>query len=163
MAFIAPVIAAVGGASSALGIGASLLGAVGSIAQGSAAQQAQEFNARVLQMQATTAENQAASASSNQIGKTRAKVGTGIASGGDAGLDFSGSFRDIISNTDAFGHLDALNEIYKGNVAATGYRNQASADIYAGDQSMTSGIIGAGTNLMKGLANVYRTPGSLDL
>ena len=164
MAFI-PLIAAalpaMGSISTVATIGASMLGAVGSIAQGQASQQAQQYNAKVLQIQATAAEDQAAMTSANTVDATRRKVGTAIASGSESGLDpLEGSFRDLLSNTDAFGHLDALNAIYKGNVLGTGYRNQAAADIYAGDQAAIGGWMGAGTSLMRGVATAYKPGGA---
>lgn len=163
---ITAVVASIGAMSAssmagAAGLGAGLLGAVGSVAQGYATQQAQEYNAKVLQIQAKTSEDQAAAASANLVDKTRRQVATGIASGLEGGSNFSGSFRDIVTNADAFGHLDALNAIYKGTVAGTGYRNQAAADIYAGNAAWTGGLIGAGTNLLKGVGVAYKS-GSLD-
>jgi hypothetical protein len=166
MAFL-PVIGAMGSLgsiSTVATIGASMLGAVGSIAQGQASQQAQQYNAKVAQIQATTAENQAASQSANIVDATRRKVGTAIAAGGESGIDTSeGSFRDLLANTSAFGHLDALTALYKGNVLATGYRNQAAADIYAGDQAALGGWMGAGTSLMRGVATAYKPGGSASL
>ncbi len=150
-------------AMSALAIGSTMLSAAGAVAQGNATKQAMDYNAQVLQLQAKSAQDQGAMQGANIVDQTRRKIGTAIASGAQSGIDpSSGSFRDLLQNTAAMGHLDALNAIYKGSVLGTGYRNQAAADIYAGNSAFDAGLIGAGTSLLKGVNTAY-TSGSLSL
>lgn len=161
MAFIAPLIGLPASIGTAAGIGASMLAATGSLMQGAATQQAMQYNAQVAKTQAITATNQAASQYASTVSATRQKIGQAIAAGGSGGFnETSGSFRDYLTMTGTHGYMAGLNQVYSGEVAATGYRNQATADIYAGNAAMTGGYIGAGSNLLGGVANMYRFPGT---
>ena len=164
MAFIPPSIAAVaaaaGSASSAIGIGASVLGAVGSVVTGVAGAKAAEYNKAVDLQQAKTSTEQAAYKAAAIEKQTRLRTQATQGAMLQNGLELSGSATDLVNAERDQGHLDALTAIYDGTVRANNATNAAKLESRKAANSYLSGFIGAGTKLMSGVADAYKGSGS---
>lgn len=170
MAFIPAIMAAGSAAISAMGgmstiatvagLGSSLLGAVGTLQQGAATASAANYNAKVAEIQAKNAENQAAAKYGELSRRGKLRAAEASAAAVESGFDLSGSFRDFLSQSLAFGELDALGAIYEGGVRASGSRAEASQYRAEAKNAKTASYIGAGTKLLGGVASVYGPGGS---
>lgn len=153
-----PALLAIGGtAAGAAGIGATLLSTAGTLLGGIAASNAEKYNAKVADMQAKTAEDQAAAKYSAILTKGRQTTASNIATTLVGGGGIGGSNLAMNLQSDAFQNLDALTSIYEGNVRATGYRNEAQQDRVNAKNQRIGAFIGAGAKLLGGASQVYRT------
>lgn len=157
MAFIAPLMAAMGPAMTAISAASGVLGAVGAIQQGNAANEAAKYNAQVQQQQAQVAQDQAAAAASTEVRKGRQVTAASQAAGLENGLELSGTTLNVINQARDQSNLNALLAVYDGSVKATGYRNNAQLDLAQGRSAQTAGYIGAGSALLGGLSDAYKT------
>ena len=150
-----------------VGVVASLasaaVGAIGAIQQGNAQAAAANYNAQVQEQNAKTAQDQAASVAGQKIRESRQKLAAGRAAVMQSGFEVSGSPLDVLDQAETQGYLDYLTAIYDGKVAATGYRNNAQLLKTEAKNAKTAGTIGAATNILSGLSDVYRNRGSVQM
>jgi hypothetical protein len=134
-------------------IASTAFSAIGSIAQGNAANAAAQANANALTQQAE-AENRAAGAREEQQRRAnRQFLGGQRAALAQAGIGVEGSAYDIARQSSINAELDALNIRYDGQLAAKGLRDQAMMQRFEGKQAKTAGFFGAGAAILQGAAN----------
>jgi hypothetical protein len=134
-------------------IASTAFSAIGSIAQGNAANAAAQSNADALTQQAD-AENRAAGAREEQQRRqARQFLGGQRASLAQAGIGLTGSAYDINRQSAVNAELDALNIRYEGQLAAKGLRDQATMQRFEGKQARTAGFLGAGAALLQGASS----------
>jgi len=152
-------------------VGSSLLGAMGQIQQGQAANQAARYNAQVAQMNAQLAEERARDALERgreeeqkhrrQTAQTIGKQQVAMAANG---LDLSfGSPLDLIVDTAVMGELDALTikknayrEERDHRQQANNYRAEAGMQLAAGKNAKRQSIFAAGGTLLGGFGDAYK-------
>lgn len=154
----------------ALTLGSTLLGAVGAIQQGQAAnqaakaqQQAAEYNAQVQEAQAKVAQDQGAAKATEISMRTRQRLAASRAAGLESGLELDGSVSDVLDTVNKQGALDQLTALYDSNLRAQGLRQSAAASraegenaILGGKAKATAAYIGAGTSLLSGFSKLYQ-------
>lgn len=155
--FLPAMLAIAGTASGAAGIGATILGSAGTLLGGLATSKADQYNAKISDMQAKNAEDQAAAKYSAIITKGKQTNASNVAATLVGGGQVSGSNLAMIEQSDAYNRLDALTAIYEGNVKATGYRNEAQQERVNAKNAKVGAFIGAGAKLLGGASSVYRT------
>jgi hypothetical protein len=134
-------------------VGSTAMNAIGSIAQGNAANAAAQANANALTQQAE-AESRAANAREEaQRRQNRQFLGAQRAALAQAGIGLNGSAYDVARQSAINAELDALNIRYEGQLAAKGLRDQATIQRFEGRQAKTAGYLGAGAALLQGTAN----------
>lgn len=152
-----------------LGIVSAVVGAVGAIAQGSAAAadkraqaDASEYNAKVKEIQAVQVQDTTAAKVSNDSVKTRQKMAAVRAGSIQNGFETTGSIGDILRTVEVDGELEGLTSLYEGTVRAQGLRQGKVLDQMNADNArrgasnaMTAGFIGAGTTLLSGASKAY--------
>lgn len=169
MAFIAPVLAAIGtgvgaSAATATAVGATVAGtavsALGVGASALAASNAAKFQAGLAEMQAKQAQDQASVKAGEVARDTRQRLAAGRAGAIQNGFELTGSMNDLLDQTGRQGQLDYLTAVYDGSVQATGlnataknYRNQAS-------NALIGGALGAASSALGGVSSVYKMRGS---
>ncbi len=182
MAFLLPVFAAVGSAvgsvftggaaagaaagaagvagssfslGTALTVGSTLLGAVGTIGAEQAQKNAAEYNARVQEQQAQIANDQAGAKASEIATRTRQKQAGVRAASLESGLELSGSVSDVLDTVQSQGTLDAMTAIYDGTTRAQGLRNSVELERAKGKSAVTASYLGAGSSLLTGFSKLY--------
>ena len=164
MAFLAPVFAGIGGGAvagggfglgSILSLGSGFLGAIGSLSSANAAKQAAEYNAKVDENQAITANQQAASRATEITQRTRQKMAAARAAGLENGLGEGGSTSDVLDTINKQGGLDSLTALYDGTVRATGLHNSAELERMRGRQAESQGMIGAFSSIFDGFSKAF--------
>ena len=133
-----------------------VVGAIGSIASGEAAAQADRTNAVIEKQTAVASTDQAAFKASEITRQTRLRVAAATAAGLENGFEDTGSMTTIKNQVQDTGELDKLMSIYDGSVRATGYNNAATMDLQKAGNDETAGFIGAGTRLLGGISSAYR-------
>lgn len=134
-------------------IASTAFSAIGSIAQGNAANAAAQANANALTQQAE-AENRAAGAREEaQRRQNRQFLGGQRAALAQAGIGVNGSAYDVARQSSINAEMDALNIRYEGELAAKGLRDQATMQRFEGKQAKTAGYLGAGAAILQGAAN----------
>lgn len=127
-----------------------LVQAGGSLVQGQNASDAANYNARMLSMQATTAQSQASADEVTQRRQAREVLGEQAASLAQAGSGYGGTTAGVIKDSGINAELDALNIRYAGQMKATGLMAQAAGEQAAGRAAKTQSYFLAGSNLLKG-------------
>lgn len=149
MSFLPLVLSVVGAVTSA----------VGSIMQGQAQSEAMKYNAQVQEIAARTATNQAAAKSQEVERKNRLRTSQMVAGAAGSGFTLTGSVGDTIDYAGDIGTLDALTEVYNGQVEATGHRNQAALDRFSAKNAERAGFVGGLTNLIGGVGKAFASSG----
>lgn len=132
-----------------------VLGAVGTVQQGQAANNAANFQSQLAKRQAKDARARGAAAEAEQGLATRQLKGRQRAAlaGGGVEVD-TGSALDITSDTGQFGQLDALT--VRNNAEREALRHQAEASLLqsTGQNQLTGSFIGAGSTLLTSAGTV---------
>jgi hypothetical protein len=150
--------AAAGGGFSlgtALTVGSTLLGVAGTLAQGQAAKNAAEYNAKVQEQQAEITNQQAGAKATEIAQRTRQKMSGVRAASIESGLELSGSVNDVLDTVQTQGTLDAMTAIYDGTTRAQGLRNSAALERSKGKSAVTASYLGAGSSLLTGFSKAY--------
>jgi len=125
-----------------------LLGAVGSIQKGNAANQSSQFNAGVMENNANFASQQGAE-NQRRIRRSNAQFqGTQTASIGASGLQLSGSALNVLSDSAIEGELMALDAKVSSENKAKGLKAQASLERQRGKSARRAGFITAGSQIL---------------
>ena len=178
MAFLAAIPAAIGslaggitagGLSTALTIGSTALGVVGSLASASAQQSAANYQARIGMMNAQIAEENARRAQDRaqyaaleQDTMTMAQLGEQEAVQSASGLSLGGRSQMLTRKAAIeLGRMDALRVREAGDTEAYNYRVQAanqiaeaSAQRAKGSNAMLAGYLNAGSSLISGATSL---------
>ena len=151
--------AGVAGSSFSLGtaltVGSTLLGAVGTIGAGQAQENAAEYNAKVQEQQAQIANDQAGAKASEIATRTRQKQAGVRAASLESGLELSGSVNDVLDTVQSQGTLDAMTAIYDGTTRAQGLRNSVELERAKGKSAASASYLGAGSSLLTGFSKLY--------
>jgi len=150
MAFLPAALPLIAAGVSVLGTGASAL----------ASANAASYQADLAKVQGRQAQNQAAVKAGEVAREGRQRLAAARAGALQNGFEITGSMNDLLDQTDRQGQLDYLTAVYDGSVQATGanasarlYRNQAK-------NAIIGGVLGAGSQALGGVANVYRARGA---
>lgn len=146
-------------AASVAGAGAAAYGAIQS---GNAASAADNYNAEVAAANATAATQQAQQNAMLQQQQAKQQLGSVVASYGASGVDAgSGSALDVLSMSASNAELDRQTILYKGQLQANGYTDEAQLDSSSAANAGEQGDLKAASSLLTGAANVYsKIPGS---
>jgi hypothetical protein len=167
MAFVAPLMAAVGPWMS---IASGVVGAIGAMSQANAASaseqsaaQAAQYNATINRQRAEMALQQGNAQEEAQRRENRQKMGNlraGLVENG-VGLD-SGTGSDLVQESALNTETDALNIRYNAQMNARGYESQAALDDYSAKSAKarakaakTSGLFGAASSILTGASKYY--------
>lgn len=134
-------------------IASSAMSAIGSIAQGNAANAAAQANASALNKQSEAELRAAGAREEQQRRANRQFLGTQRAALAQAGIGVDGSAYDIARQSAVNAELDALNIRYEGQLRAKGLRDQATITRFEGKQARTAGYLGAGAAILQGASN----------
>jgi hypothetical protein len=169
MAFIAPALAALGTAVGASGAAATAVGAtvastgvavLGTAASSLAASNAADFQAKLAQQQAQQATDQASVRAGEVARESRQRMAAARAGAIQNGFELTGSMNDLLDQTSRQGQLDYLTAVYDGSVQATGLNATATNYRRQSSSALIGGALGAGSQALGGLAQVYRQKGS---
>jgi len=142
------------------------VGAYSSYAQGEAQQEQADYqakinenNAKTAEMQALDEQNRASIAYGEKQDEKRRLIATQRAKSGGIEAD-SGTFGQLQDETSTLAGLDSLKLLNNGQRSAWGLEvdasnslAQAAGNRFAGDNAMTAGTIGAASSLLSGAAN----------
>lgn len=125
--------------------------AVGAIRQGQATAAAQDYNAKIAQQNAKTAELQGNAADAALARDQQRRLGAAVAAFGAAGVDISsGSPVDVLGDMARSATLDRLTQKYNYRLKGLGYEDQAALDISSASNARTSSYLMAGADLVQG-------------
>lgn len=149
--------AAAGGFSlgTALTIGSTALGVVGTMAQASAQKKAANYNAAVQEQQAIVEQQKGAARATEIAQRTKQKMAGVRAASIQSGLELSGSVADVLDTVQQQGVLDSLTASWDSNTRAAGLRSSAELERAKGKSAMTAGYLGAGSSLLTGFSKLY--------
>lgn len=136
-------------------IGMTMLGGVMSAQsaqrQAKAKADADRFNAAVAKRNADAARSQGAQDAAAKEREGIKQIGAARAAYGAAGVTSEGSPLDVLASTASNIELDRQTILYKANLRAMGYEDEATLDLMAadnaektGDEQATSALLGAG-------------------
>lgn len=130
----------------------TILGAVGAISSGNAANEAAKYEAKVLETQGKNEEAIAGKQAAElrrekRLAQSRARA-VGAAFGG--GVD-----NDILGDIEEVGELNALTALWEGQEARIGRNAQAAASRYEGKQLKKAGYLKGLTTLVSGGGSLY--------
>jgi len=137
----------------ALIAGTTGLQAWGNIQQGKDAQKAHDFNAAMLRQGAEVENQQGGAREEAQRRKAREVLGSQAAAFAQAGTGTGGSSADIMKQSATNAELDAMMISYESGLKATGMKNQAESEIYAGKVAKRAGYFGAVNSVLGGASN----------
>lgn len=146
-------------------IGLTILGTLSSAAgakqSANAEAQAAQVNAQVARNNAVVARQQAQADSIMHQRESRRKIGQIAASYGSSGVELEGSPIDILALSASDAELDRQTIIYKGEVRAVGYENDARIQDQAARSARSRGRASASNILIGGAGKVIgMLPGS---
>jgi hypothetical protein len=131
-------------------IAATAMQAVGALSQGMQAKNAAKYNAKLAEQNAAMARDQANADAQAQQRDARRTIGLARANYGASGVTLEGSPLDVLEQSAALAELDRQTILYKGEVRATGYGNEAALEKHRGKTAMMEGIMGAGSAIVMG-------------
>ena len=134
-------------------IASAAMQAVGSIAQGNAANAAAQANATALSNQAEAELRASGAREEQQRRQNRQFLGAQRAALAQAGIGVDGSAYDIARQSAINAELDALNIRYEGQLRSKNLRDQATITRFEGKQAKTAGYLGAGAAILGGVSN----------
>ena len=150
-------------ATAAIIIGTTIL-AASEIRKGQAAANAATFNAAIARQNAQISLEQANEVERRHRIMARKNLGTARARIGGAGIAFEGSALDFLEETTATAEMDALTIKHAGQIQNLAFLNQASLELFKGEQAKKSSQLSAVGTLLGGAgrlgAGVRGTPQS---
>lgn len=167
MAFVLPLLPALGAAVGATGataaglsVASTAVSALGVGAQALAAKNSADFQAKLANVQAKQAQAQASVKASEVARETRQTTAAMRAGALQNGFDLSGSMADILDQSERQGQLDYLTAVYDGSVQATGLRATAKNFKRQGKNAIIGGVLGMGAQALGGVADIYKMRGN---
>lgn len=122
---------------------------MGAIAQGQSAAAAGRYNAQMADQNAIAAQEQATAAAAIQQEHAKKQIGATIAGYGASGVTMDGSPLDVLAESASSAERDKQNILYKGQLQAAGYTDQAQLDSAAASNAAASGYMSA-TGILAG-------------
>lgn len=150
MAFIAPAIPYVMAA-------AATVSAYMVYQQSQASKDVGRYNAAINAQNADISRQQAAMQARQIERENFMRLGHIRAAQGKSGGTAEGSFLDVVGDVAAQGELERQNVLYRGELAARGYRNTAALDESQGTNAARAGVMRAGGELLSGISSAYTT------
>lgn len=148
-----PIISAVG----------TVVSVIGALQQGQASSNAASFNAQVASQNAELARREAAMAAAQNERETTLRLGAiRAAQGHSGGTGDAGSVLDVLGDAAAQSELERQNIIYRGELKARGFTNTAMLDTQAASNATTGSLFKAGSELLSGGVNTYKTYDALN-
>ena len=144
---------AAAGTAGGLTLGSTALSMAGTAVSAIAEKRAQDFNARVADIQGAQAVEQAAIKASEiqrRGVQTQAEARTAIA---QSGLELSGSQLDLLKQQQRQIELDALSAVYEGRVAQASAQTENRLARSRGRSALLAGVMGAGQQALSGRAS----------
>lgn len=137
-----------------------LAGALGSIAQGNAQAEANEYNAQISEQNAQYARQEAEAEAIRTRRENQRRVGQASATYGKAGVVLNeGSPLDVLGDISAEGELDAMIQEYKGERQGRYYESEAEINRQKAKSARSAGVWNAGSSLLTaGMKFGSRTP-----
>ena len=133
------------------------ISAFGALQSGNAAKTAAKYNAKINEQNADLALADAADQARVLEREQYLRTGAIRAAQGASGGRQEGSVLDVIADVAAQGELEKQMILYRGQLKARGYRNAAQMDEYSGDTAKTGSYLKAGTELLGGALNTYKS------
>jgi hypothetical protein len=127
-----------------MGIGIGLT-AVGKIYEGVAGSQAAQFNQGVAERNKGISLDMAKSEAARVRRGAARSIGQMRANYGASGLVATGSVLDVFEDSYAEAELDVKTVLYKGEVQALGFEDEANLQKQKATNSIVSGVLGAGS------------------
>lgn len=129
---------------------------MGAIQQGKAAKQAADYNATINLQNAQIARSQAEAAAKQHERETYLRLGSIHAGQGHAGgAAGEGSVLDVLGDVAAQRELERQNIFYNAELQARSFQNTATLDTWQGNNAKQASYMKAGTELFKGVSNMY--------
>jgi hypothetical protein len=137
--------------------------------QAKQAQQAADYNsalnkrnAEIANQNAAAARRQAVADSEAQRRSAEKQLGSMRAGYAASGIQMEGTPLDVLSSSVQQAEMDTLNTIYKGELRANSYQNEASGlsltsqlDESSGKSARTQGMYSAGSSILSGAEKAY--------
>ena len=133
------------------------LSVFGALQQGNAAKKAGEYNAEVNRQNAELALIEARDNARIVDRQNYLLQGSIRAAQGASGGTQSGSVLDVIADAAAQGELEKQMILYRGQLKARGYQNTAALDEYGAETAKTGSFLKAGSELLSGGINTYKS------
>jgi hypothetical protein len=140
MAFVAPLVAGMGGWGTVAAVAAAGVTAYSAVQAGKSRQAADNFNAESAQQEAKAKSDLIRKESDRRIGTIRANLGK-------SGATSAGTPLMVLAESAANGEIDAMNAQYTGDRQAALYRA-------SGANSRRQGNLQAGTSLLSAYGNI---------
>jgi len=132
--------------------------AVGAVSQAQSARSAAKHNAAIAERNAGLSRQQAAMNEAAQRKDAYRAMGRIRAGYSAAGVTPEGTPLDVLEDSAAEAEFDSLNIRYKGELAATGYEDEAGMQRTRASSALTTGVFNAGTALLSGAGGYYNSP-----
>lgn len=141
-------------------IAATAMQVVGSIQQGRAAQQSSNYNAAIAVRNEGIARDQAQADAAASSRAANSHMGAMRAAYGASGVTMDGSPLDVLESSATLAELDKQNILYKGELKAMGYHDEAMLENQRGKNAVNQSYMNAGSNLITGLSKYKSQYGS---
>lgn len=136
----------------ALMIASTAMQAIGAIQQGNSAQAAANYNAAILDQNATVERQQAGAREDAKRREARMILGSQRAAFAQSGGGMGGSAADVMQESAINAELDALTLRYEGDLRARGMNAEAAGERFAGAQAQRQGYFSAAGSILGGAA-----------
>lgn len=133
----------------------------GALQGGDAAKKAADFNEKVNLQNAALARQEAQDQVRILDRQQYLLAGAIRANQGASGGKQQGSVLDVLADAAAQGELEKQMTIYRGELKARGFENTAKLDEYGGEVAKTGSYLRAGSELLSGAVNTYKSYTSL--
>lgn len=127
----------------------ALMTGIGAVAQGSAAKNADDYNAKIMGNEGAVSGMEANEATNTQLRKGNMAIGRMTAAAVQSGGGVGGSTADVLNQSAHNAELDALNVRYSGILRQQSFADQASLDKTQGQDALASGLIGGAGGILK--------------
>ena len=134
----------------ALMVAGAVMSAVSSIQQGQAAKAAAQHNADMMRMRAQASRQQAQFNAEQQQRQAHKQIGAMAAGYGASGITLEGSPLDVLEESASAAERDKQAILYRGELAAWGYGNEATLDEFSGANAQRAGYFGAASSILGG-------------
>lgn len=142
-------------AAAILAITGSTMQAIGAIQQGTAAKNAGDFNAAILNQNAVTERQMAGEREEAQRRTARRVLGSQRAALAQSGIGLDGSAADVMQQSAANAELDALTTRYEGELRSRGMETQARLERYQGKAAKKASYFEAAGSILSGSGQAY--------
>lgn len=133
----------------------TLMSAASQAQQARDAKKAADFNASIAERNAGIARQQAAQDAMLQQRQARQQFGAATAAYGASGVTLEGSPLDVLEASAASAELDRQTILYKGELRAMGYTDDATISRVQGQSAYNYGMGQAASTLLKGAGQTY--------